>query len=123
MPRRYSSRLPVPDKAAPRWVIPLILTAGGFAGGLAIAVFYNAALSPVPPDSIQAASKITMAGPYPAAAEPARSYPSVGQVFHARTTDGRGGDAVDSPQARARARATRLELIRIDKIMQICTGC
>jgi len=97
MSRRHSSRLPVSDTAGPRWAIPLILTAVGFAGGLAIAVFYNAALSPVPADSIQAASKATM--------------------------DGRGGDAVDSPQARARARAARLERIRIDKIMQICSGC
>ncbi len=123
MSRRHSSHLPVSDTVGPRWAIPLILTAVGFAGGLAIAVFYNAALSPVPADSIQAASKATMAGPYPAAAEPARSYPSVGQVFRAPATDGRGGDAVDSPQARARARAARLERIRIDKIMQICSGC
>lgn len=123
MPRRRSSGLPVPEDTLPRWAIPLILMAGGFVGGVAIAVFYNVALSPVPPDSSQRAPKVTMTGPYATPAEPARSYPSIGQVFRTRSTDGRGGDAVASRKPRASTPEERQERIRLEKIMQICTGC
>lgn len=124
MARYRSAGLPVYESTGARWAIPLILSAGGFVGGVMIAVFYNVVLSPVPADSIQRAPEVTMTGPFPAPAEPTRSYPSIGDVFRAPTTDGRGGSgAADTPEARARAQAARLEKIRIDKIMQICTGC
>lgn len=120
---RHSSTSPIAEKVRLRSVIPLVLTAAGFAGGFAIAVFYNVALRPLPADSTLEVPSVTTAGPYASDAEPTRSYPATAPVSGERATDGSGGYAMDTPEARARAHAARLEHIRIDNVMRICTGC
>lgn len=114
----YDSTLPGSERTRVRSVLSLLLIAAGFGGGFAIAVFYNIALRPEPFDSSLQAPRLARS--QAVEPEPARFYSRPGQYAG---TDGRGGEALDTPQARAVARAARAERIRIDNVMRICTGC
>lgn len=107
----YSS--PTAKSIRLRSVIPIVLTVIGFAGGFAVAVFYNTALRPVPFDSTLPAPSQTTASPGETVLSP-RLYRS--------TTDGSGAYE-NTPAGRASARAARAERVRLDTVMRICSGC